>query len=111
VRGAIPAAIVLALVNHQRAVHHERPLRSDARLAAAARDCPELGVLPCVRRHGYSAVVAAENTAWGYATAPVAMRAWMASSEHRANILDPSWRATGVAVSGRRYVQVFAVPP
>jgi uncharacterized protein YkwD len=40
-----------------------------------------------------------ENLFWtsGPATATEGMRAWMASPDHRANILDPSWRQIGIA--------------
>jgi uncharacterized protein YkwD len=40
-----------------------------------------------------------ENLFWttGTATAAAGMKAWMASPEHRANILDPAWRQIGIA--------------
>jgi len=39
-----------------------------------------------------------ENIFWspGIPTATRSMRAWMASPEHRANILDPDWRQIGI---------------
>ncbi|HSQ58383.1 MAG TPA: CAP domain-containing protein [Gemmata sp.] len=39
-----------------------------------------------------------ENLALGYATAKEVVDAWMSSPEHRANILDPGFTETGVAV-------------
>jgi uncharacterized protein YkwD len=48
-------------------------------------------------RYGYWSV--GENLYWtsGAANAPDSMKAWMASAEHRANILDPAWRQIGIA--------------
>jgi len=47
--------------------------------------------------YGYWAV--GENLYWrtGFPTAGDGMRAWMASPEHRKNILDPSWKQIGIA--------------
>lgn len=41
---------------------------------------------------------AGENIAWGYPTAAEVMRAWMASPEHRANILNCGARTMGAAI-------------
>jgi uncharacterized protein YkwD len=40
-----------------------------------------------------------ENLYWssGASSATQSMNAWMASPEHRANILDPAWRQIGIA--------------
>jgi uncharacterized protein YkwD len=40
-----------------------------------------------------------ENMYWtsGQATSTTSMKAWMASPEHRANILNPTWRQIGIA--------------
>lgn len=109
--GALLAVAVLVLVNHQRVERHERALPLDPRLELAARHCHERpGLLACVRRYGYPARAVGMNTASGFRTARGAVRAWMRSPGHRANILDRRWRATGVFVVGRRYVQVFAGP-
>ena len=110
VPGALLAAAVLSLVNHQRIAHHERQLRPDARLVAVAHDCSEPQIVPCLRRHGYRAVAVGENSLWGAESPREAVTLWMESPPHRTNILDPEWRTTGVAVDGWRYVQVFAVP-
>ncbi len=48
-------------------------------------------------RAGYRAP-AGENIAWGYPTAAEAMRAWMASPGHRANILNCGARKMGAAI-------------
>lgn len=45
-----------------------------------------------------------ENIAWGtraLATPRAIVAAWMASPEHRANILDRTYRETGIGVSPR----------
>jgi uncharacterized protein YkwD len=49
------------------------------------------------RRFGYWSV--GENLFWtsGSGTAAAGVRAWMASPEHRSNILDPAWRQIGIA--------------
>ncbi len=39
----------------------------------------------------------AENIAWGQNSAQEALSSWMASSGHRANILNPSYHRIGVA--------------
>jgi len=50
-------------------------------------------------RFGYWAV--GENLYWasGSTSATAAMKAWMASPEHRANVLDPAWRQIGIAAA------------
>lgn len=55
-----------------------------------------------------------ENVAYGYPDGTAVTAAWMASSGHRANILNPSYRLIGVGATqnsqGRWYVsQVFGV--
>jgi uncharacterized protein YkwD len=112
----------LCLINRERLRRHERPLRWNDRLTGAAQrhtesmafgdyfehDGPR-GDTPLSRmraagyiysRHlGYEI---GENIGWGtlWLGTPRAMvSAWMASSGHRANILDPRFRDTGVGVS------------
>lgn len=63
---------------------------------------------------GYSHGAIAENIAWNPASPAAAIRCWLASPGHRANILS-SYDEIGVAVAinewGERYwIQVFAVP-
>ena len=48
-----------------------------------------------------------ENIATGYVTAQSVMEAWMASPEHRANILRPHYREIGVGIVGTMWVQEF----
>ena len=68
---------------------------------------------PILRRCGQSMV--GENVAYGYPTGRAVVRAWMNSSGHRANILEPRYRRMGLAArkgsDGRWYVsQVFGRP-
>jgi uncharacterized protein YkwD len=113
---------VLCLVNRERAARGERPLARDARLQQAAQthcermafqnyfehDGPQ-GETPLsrIRATGYIsssriAYEVGENIGWGTlseATPRAIVAAWMASSGHRANILDASFRDTAVGVS------------
>lgn len=64
---------------------------------------------------GYVYAAAAENLAWNQPDARSAVNSWMASSGHRANILDASLREIGAAMArsskGEPYwVEVFATP-
>ncbi|OJF09973.1 CAP domain-containing protein [Couchioplanes caeruleus] len=63
------------------------------------------------RAAGYSDV-AAENIAWGFSTAAEVMDAWMASPEHRVNILNCEARSFGAGVRNSQdgtfyWTQVF----
>ena len=49
---------------------------------------------------GYPAAAWGENIASGYATAQAVVDGWLASSEHRANIERPDYRATSVGAAG-----------
>ena len=66
-----------------------------------------------VRWAGYRLASAAENIAWNSPDAAAALRLWMSSGGHRANILSREFTEIGVAVAvnarGERYwTQVFA---
>ena len=50
---------------------------------------------------GYSWRAAGENIATGFATPRTVVQAWMASPEHCANILDPTYENVGTGVSPR----------
>jgi uncharacterized protein YkwD len=115
-------AAVLCLVNRERARRGERPLRVNAHLQRAAQAhtvsmafgdyFQHLGPrgqtpLARMRASGYirgarAAFAVGENIAWGtlwLATPRAIVAAWMASPEHRANILNPRFRDTAVGVS------------
>lgn len=108
---------VLAQLNHIRSSHGLVPLELNARLSAAAdehsRDMvakgyfahDSLGGTPFWKRiQGYYPSAnfhfweVGENLFWesGSVDATAGIEAWMASPEHRANILSPSWREIGI---------------
>jgi uncharacterized protein YkwD len=114
-------AATLCLVNRERRAHGERPLRLNRRLARAAQahsnsmaaydyfeHIGPRGQTPLARlrtvgyissRRGYEV---GENLAWGtlaLASPRSIVAAWMASPGHRANILDPRFRETGIGIS------------
>ena len=137
-------AAVLCLINTERAEHGEEPLQSDSRLeTAAASHGQEMlavnyfdhvspsGVTPVdrVREAGYFpspevGYVVGENLAWGtlsLSTPEAIVKAWIASPEHLANILEAKYRDTGIdvqpevpsslaeGVEGGLYTQEFGV--
>jgi len=103
-----PAGMVLQLINEARARAHLTRLHPDGRLTHIARVCREDVFRACSRRLGLRTGPLGENTAWYITEGPrEAVEMWMESPPHRANLLEPEWRATGVAVLGTTYVQVF----
>ncbi|MGZ4396615.1 MAG: CAP domain-containing protein [Gaiellaceae bacterium] len=106
---------LLTVMNQVRLAHGVRPLRLDDRLQRAARGHSSSmlrtqsfahGAFAArIRAQGVKAPRVGENLAWGVgslsrARAIVAM--WMASPEHRANLLRPGYRTVGVgAIRGR----------
>jgi uncharacterized protein YkwD len=110
-------ASVLCLVNAERAGQGMGALTDDARLATAAaghaQDMVTRGFFAHttpdgvdfsarIRAAGYrDYLTVAENLAWGsgvLATPAEIVRAWMASTGHRANILDGTLRESGIGV-------------
>jgi uncharacterized protein YkwD len=114
-------AAVLCLVNRERGRRGESPLRTNMRLQRAAEShsismafdgyfahVGPRGQTPLARMrasgyiHGaHAAYVVGENIAWGtlYLASPRAIvSAWIASPEHRANILDRSYRETAIGI-------------
>ena len=111
----------LCLVNRERAERSERPLAPSSQLGQAAQRHAESmafgdyfahvgprGETPLsrIRASGYISSAqtryeVGENIGWGslwLATPSAMVAAWMASPAHRANILDPRFRATAVGV-------------
>ena len=119
IRGA-----TLCLINRERAAHGERPLRPNRRLRRAAQahsrsmafgdyfqhdggGGPGGGTpLTRIRDAGYISsshvdFEVGENIAWGtlwLSTPHSIVKAWMSSPGHRANILNRSYRYTGIGV-------------
>jgi uncharacterized protein YkwD len=101
---------LLARINATRAAHGLRPLRADGHLQRAAVAHSREMLATDVFAHGafgarlaHFAVtghVLGENLAWGVGsdgTAAAVVAAWLASPEHRANLLRPGFRRVGVA--------------
>jgi uncharacterized protein YkwD len=107
-------AHVLAQLNVTRTAHGLAPLRPSPRLAAAARahssemvsagyfshDSFDGSVFWKRIRRYFGPGAVGENLLWAEPTvgAQRAVAMWMASPEHRANILDPDWRVIGISV-------------
>jgi uncharacterized protein YkwD len=102
-------ASVLREMNRVRAQHGLHPLRLDTHLQRAAVAHSREMLTTDVFAHGAFAGrllrfnvrmrVAGENLAWGtgyHGTARGIVAAWLASPEHRANLLRPSFRRAGV---------------
>lgn len=103
------------LTNQDRAENNVGPLRLNAELSQAATAKaadmfahdywahidPDTGATPWVfiKNAGYNYLYAGENLARGYTTAPDVISAWMASPEHRANMLSPNYTDVGFAVA------------
>src|SRR4051794_36466491 len=106
-------AHVLAQLNVTRTAHGLSPLRPSPRLAAAARahssemvsagyfshDSFDGSVFWKRIRRYFGPGAVGENLLWAEPTVDArrAVTMWMASPEHRANILDPIWRAIGIS--------------
>ncbi|MBI3689095.1 MAG: CAP domain-containing protein [Actinobacteria bacterium] len=113
---------LLGLVNRERAQRGCQPVRTDPRLTAAAQEhtsdmaahdlLSHTGsngstMLARAEAHGFTGSVG-ENVARGYPTPTAVMTAWMASSGHRANIVNCSYTAMGAAyAAGGWWTQVF----
>lgn len=127
---------VLLRINRIRADHGLQPVEIDPRLQQAARlHSSDMAVSRCFQHDDCNGGGAwseriyasyprpariAENITAGHAEAAAAVEAWMRSEAHRANILRPEWRGTGIAhVSlpgspyGHYWTQTFGVvaPP
>ena|SRR5436309_6474146 len=109
-KGPRPAeAALLARMNQVRAHHGLAPLALDSRLQGAARAHSREMLGSNVFAHGAFASrmvrfavtgkLAGENLAWGTGTRGSArgiVVAWLASPEHRANLLRPSFTRVGI---------------
>jgi uncharacterized protein YkwD len=104
-------ASLLTVMNEVRASYGLRPLRVDPRLERAARwhstqmlqaqSMFHGDFVRRIRRVGVRAPRIGENLAWG--TGPLAgaraiVNMWLASPEHRANLLHAGYRTVGVGV-------------
>jgi uncharacterized protein YkwD len=105
-------AAVVCLINHERAVHHLPPLHASRLLNRSAQGWTNAMVSSDQFTHGtnfasrisaagYVWRLAGENIATGFATPRAVVKAWMGSTGHCENILNPSFRNVGTGVSIR----------
>jgi uncharacterized protein YkwD len=104
---------VICLINRERVHRRLPPLRDSRQLARAAQEHTNAMVRNGSFAHatadstpssrvdatGYRSSSVGENIAAGFSTPAEVVRAWMASADHCANILDPSYRNIGVGES------------
>ena len=96
-------------MNEVRLANGLQPLRADARLERAARAHSSRmlrtgtfahgAFTTRIRRTGVRAKRVGENLAWGegrLGAARTILQLWLASPEHRANLLHPGYRIVGV---------------
>lgn len=86
---------IVQQTNSHRARHGLRPLQIDLRLMQSARRHAAWMASRRLMQHGRAAV--AENIAAGQSSPGEAVRDWMNSSGHRANILNSRYSRIGVA--------------
>ena len=115
---------VVRLVNDVRKANGLKPLLQDWQLSRVARyksqDMRDLGYFShtsptygspfnMMKSFGISYKTAGENIAKEYSTPKAVVDAWMNSSGHRANILNPSYTHIGVGfvASGNYWTQMF----
>jgi uncharacterized protein YkwD len=102
----------VCLINQQRALHHLPALRESVLLDHSAQGWTNVMVARDEFTHGsdfagritaagYHWRAAGENIATGFATPRSVVGAWMASTGHCQNILNPTYRNVGTGVSGR----------
>ena len=109
---ASTATTLLRSVNHTRAAHGLRALRIDTRLVRAARSHSLEMLRGNYFSHGdfhgrmvafhVQGPTAGENLAWGngrYAAPETVIAEWLASPEHRANLLRPGWTRIGIGLT------------
>jgi uncharacterized protein YkwD len=115
---------LLAAVNAARRAAGRPPLAADPRLDAAAQAHADdmlarsyyahVGAdgstpLSRVQAAGFAAASVAENIAARHLSADAAMAGWMASSEHRRNILNPTLTSLGAGIAVGAYEHRYQV--
>ncbi len=91
-----PEMSVISQTNAQRARHGMGPLAVDSQLMSSASRHAQWMASNRNLSHGHGV---AENIAMGQPSAGEAVRSWMNSSGHRANILGSGYTRIGVAVA------------
>ncbi len=103
---------VVCLVNRERALHHLPALHASPLLNRSSQGWTNVMVSSDQFTHGanfasrisaagYTWRAAGENIATGFSTPRAVVRAWMGSTGHCENILNPSFRNVGTGVSTR----------
>jgi uncharacterized protein YkwD len=103
---------VVCLINQDRAQHHLPPLQASSDLNRSAQGWTNVMVSTDQFTHGadfatrisaagYVWRSAGENIATGFPTPRAVVNAWMASTGHCQNILNPTYRNVGTGVSTR----------
>jgi uncharacterized protein YkwD len=103
-------AAVVCLINQQRNAHGLPSLKASAKLNRSAQSWNQWMVGSGNFTHGsnfagrisavgYNWQTAGENIATGFGTPRAVVKAWMASTDHCRNILDPHFRDVGTGVS------------
>jgi uncharacterized protein YkwD len=103
---------VVCLINQERSLHHLPPLQASPLLNHSAQGWTNAMVSSDQFSHGtnfasrisaagYVWRSAGENIATGFATPRAVVHAWMGSTGHCENILNPSFRNVGTGVSTR----------
>jgi uncharacterized protein YkwD len=101
---------VVCLINQQRSLHHLRSVRDHRDLDHSAQSWTNSMVASGQFTHGVNFAdritsagfvwsSAGENIATGFQTPREVVRAWMASTDHCHNILDPTYSDVGTGVS------------
>jgi uncharacterized protein YkwD len=88
---------LLRAMNEARRAHGLAPLRIDTRLERTSRAHSAARI----RRAGVRAPRVGENLAWAVGAmteAHAIVNVWLASPEHRANLLRPGYRTVGVGI-------------
>jgi len=107
---AVLRSAVVCLINQQRAFHHLPAVQASPLLNHSAQDWTNAMVSSDQFTHGtnfagrisaagYVWRSAGENIATGYSTPRTVVRAWMASTGHCQNILNPTYRNVGTGIS------------
>lgn len=112
---------IFSLINNERAANHLPQFHNNQSLAAAAKNklddmvaknyfahsSPE-GLMPWDFMAGadYDYSLAGENLAQDYLSSEGVVKAWMASSTHRKNILNPDFQDTAIAIAASDHVTI-----
>jgi len=96
---------LIELTNAERARFGLRPLRLDASLLKSARS--HAGWMARSGNLQHTTAAVAENIAMGQQSSAEAVRSWMNSSGHRANMLNASYTRIGPAAYTGRNGRIF----